>query len=361
MYEGLNHQALLLNSTPHGKGGAGTTYSLQFCLTTTFLPVLDPQSLRSPLRTRAIQALNDNMALPPPSTNQAYWNISALDAGVIYLPVGLPIQGENPSEVHAHPSLAFLLQHSTNKHIKALFDLGIRRDIHSYPTAVQHLLQSTVKVDVPQDVTESLRSGGINPNEISYVFLSHLHYDNIGNPAAFPNATFLIGNEGLRLLENGFPYNPSSPYSTTALPPDRLIFLTPDDALSWKELGPFPRANDIFKDGSMYIVDAPGHLPGHINLLARTSSRGTWVYLAGDSTHDSRTLLGNKHSDSGGNSLCIHADPSKAEEHLSRVRKLLTNVDTRTLVDVVLTHDRDWAVRNRASFFPRGQLHQQYQ
>ena len=304
------------------------------------------------------------MALPSPSIDQAYWNISALDAGVIYLPKDLPIQGGNPLEVHAHPSLAFLLQHSKNKHVKALFDLGIRRDIHGYPTAVQHLLRSTVKVDVPQDVTESLRLGGINPNEISYIFLSHLHYDNIGDPAAFPNATFLIGNEGLRLLENGFPYNPSSPYSTTSLPLDRLIFLTPDDALSWKALGPFPRANDIFKDGSMYIVDAPGHLPGHMNLLVRSSSRGTWVYLAGDSTHNSRTLLSDKpgkSSDSGANLLGIHSDPGAAEEHLSRVKKLLANADTRTSIDVVLTHDREWAARNRASFFPRGSLHQQYQ
>lgn len=304
------------------------------------------------------------MALPPPSVNQTYWDISALDAGVIYLPEDLPIQGGNSSEMHAHPSLAFLLQHSKNKQIKALFDLGIRRDIHSYPTAVQHLLQSTIKVDVPQDVTESLRSGGINPSEISYIFLSHLHYDNIGNPAAFPNATFLIGNGGLRLLEDGFPYNPSSPYSMTSLPLDRLIFLTPDDALSWKTLGPFPRANDIFKDGSMYIIDAPGHLPGHINLLARTSPKDTWVYLAGDSTHNPRTLLSDrqgKGSDSGGSSLRVHADPSAAEEHLSRVKKLLTNADTRTLIDVVHTHDREWAVRNRASFFPRGKLHQQYQ
>ncbi|KAF8432890.1 Metallo-hydrolase/oxidoreductase [Kalaharituber pfeilii] len=307
------------------------------------------------------------MALPPPSPNQAYWDVSVLDAGLLHLPDHIFVTGGSAARANICPSMSFLMRHSKKKNIKALFDLGIRRDIQAYPPAVQQYIQSTSKVDVPQDVIESLRQGGIQPRDISYVFLSHLHYDHIGNPSAFPNATFLVGNEGIHLLENGYPYNAKSHYSTTSLPPDRLIFLTPDDELSWKPVGPFPRANDIYKDGSMYVIDAPGHLPGHLNLLVRTSPRGSWVYLAGDSAHDPRILKGDKaiaiyKDESTGGTKCAHADLKMAEEHLSRVRQLLnaTNADA-SLIEVVLSHDREWADRNRGAYFPSGKLHAQYQ
>jgi hypothetical protein len=48
---------------------------------------------------------------------------------------------------------------------------------------------------------------------------------------------------------------------------------------------------DLFGYGSLYIVNAPGHLPGHLNLLCRTGDRN-FVYLAGDSCHDPRLLTG---------------------------------------------------------------------
>lgn len=50
-------------------------------------------------------------------------------------------------------------------------------------------------------------------------------------------------------------------------------------------IGPYPRAMDIFGDGSMYIIDASGHVDGHINILARTSPDGAWILLGADSAH----------------------------------------------------------------------------
>lgn len=115
----------------------------------------------------------------------------------------------------------------------------------------------------------------------------------------------------------------------------------------------------------MYVIDAPGHLPGHINLLVRTSSRGSWVYLAGDSTHDPSILRGEEKMARYNKTVSIrgfaHADPEAAEVHLERVRKLVACADADTPVEVVLSHDREWALRNRAAFFPAGRVHAQYQ
>lgn len=60
----------------------------------------------------------------------------------------------------------------------------------------------------------------------------------------------------------------------------------------WEKLEGFdPDVVDYFGDGSLFIVDAPGHLFGHVNLLARIEE-GRWVYLGGDCCHDIRILKG---------------------------------------------------------------------
>lgn len=110
---------------------------------------------------------------------------------------------------------------------------------------------------------------------------------------------------------------------------------------------------DIFNDGSILIVNAPGHLPGHINLLVHMPSDST-IYLAGDACHDRRLLTGEKSigewHDDGGNSCCIHADRKQAEQTIARIRKLEEEG-----VEVILAHDDNWERKceNQDRFFGR--------
>ena len=49
----------------------------------------------------------------------------------------------------------------------------------------------------------------------------------------------------------------------------------------WKPFGPFKRALDYFGDGSFWILDAPGHMPGNLAAAARLQD-GEWVILGSD-------------------------------------------------------------------------------
>ena len=53
----------------------------------------------------------------------------------------------------------------------------------------------------------------------------------------------------------------------------------PNFEQQWKPYGILPRTIDVFQDGSVLLVDAPGHLPGHMNLLARTGPDGLFISL----------------------------------------------------------------------------------
>ena len=48
---------------------------------------------------------------------------------------------------------------------------------------------------------EALRALGVEPESVSTVVVTHLHYDHIGNLSAFPAATLIVPTEGARLLD----------------------------------------------------------------------------------------------------------------------------------------------------------------
>jgi len=202
---------------------------------------------------------------------------------------------------------------------------------------------------------------------IDFVILSHLHWDHIGTPSDFTKSTFIVGPGALDLLRHGG--DPSttgshSHFETDLLPTERTIELPlPGQQSSqntkielpgiatpqWKPIADFPHAIDVFEDGSLFIVNAPGHLQGHINLLARTGLEN-WVYLAGDACHDRRLLRGElsiAEWEKYEKMCCIYVDKAKTEETLERIRGLEGGGRDDQKVEVILAHDREWIDERR--------------
>jgi hypothetical protein len=174
---------------------------------------------------------------------------------------------------------------------------------------------------------------------------SHPFADHIGDPKPFTKATFIVGEDSRELCVPGYPADPRAPVASDLLPPGRTTFAA---RAGWAPLGPFPLAHDLFADGSAFLVDAPGHCPGHTNLLARTSADGAWLFLAGDSAHDRRLLAGAAQiaTEVGADGVVrgrMHRDKELAEAHMRRVAAL----EAVPRVRVVLAHDKEWWEANR--------------
>lgn len=228
------------------------------------------------------------------------------------------------------PDLAFLVQHSVTKDY-FLFDLGVRKDIENLTPGMKEILFPDPPWSVPRDVVESL------------------HFDHTGDPTFYTNATFLLGGESKTLISPGYPEDPKSQFDSRIYPKDRTRFLSLDEP-GGAPIGPVPHALDYFGDGSLYIVDAPGHLPGHINVLVRTSADGGWLYFAGDSAHCWSLVTG--HSEIAGETGkgCMHANKEVAAETIRRVREL----SEMPKVKVILAHDDPWYQENKGgdAFWP---------
>jgi hypothetical protein len=115
--------------------------------------------------------------LPPPSVDQPFIYVSALEGGTVRIPCNLVVDGNSQEESISCPSLTFLLQHSKTKS-RVVFDLGIRRDLEGYtPLSQERIKTMGFAPVVNQTVAESLIKGGVSPDQVETVIVSHLHWD----------------------------------------------------------------------------------------------------------------------------------------------------------------------------------------
>lgn len=119
-------------------------------------------------------------------------------------------------------------------------------------------------------VLAQLAQIGVKPEQVRYVGVSHRHADHTGQAMRFPGATLLIGAEDFEALK------------ASADAGDRA------GVLPWLEgkakTEPVKGDRDIFGDGSVMMLNMPGHTDGHHSLLVRLKDKG-WVLLSGDLFH----------------------------------------------------------------------------
>jgi glyoxylase-like metal-dependent hydrolase (beta-lactamase superfamily II) len=128
---------------------------------------------------------------------------------------------------------------------------------------------------------EILRTHGIAPETIRHIVLTHFHADHIGGTREFPGATFHHATEALAPL-----------LALSAFAQTRHAFLPaqlPEDFAT--RAAPFPLAqfhrdpatgfpaHDLFGDGSLTLLDLPGHAPGHLG-VALAADDGPLLYAA---------------------------------------------------------------------------------
>jgi len=260
-----------------------------------------------------------------------------------------------------------------------VFDLGIRKVHTDYPAPlVEHLTKNRKPFSTRPDVSESLARGGLTNDDIELVVLSHVHWDHVGTPKDFKRATFVVGSGSLTVLDSneGGITGGHSHFEKDLLPRDRTVELpqvgsalntenkrTPSlgsrikqEDLVYRALE-FLDVIDIFGSGLVYLVDAPGHLQGHQNLLVKLSD-SKWLYLAGDAAHDRRLLRGTHRiatwKSVHGDTCSIHHDDVQVMETLKKVRKLEAEGLAGCKVEVVFAHDIEWYSEdaNKERFWP---------
>ncbi|KAF7324240.1 Metallo-beta-lactamase superfamily protein [Mycena sanguinolenta] len=175
------------------------------------------------------------------------------------------------------PLYSFLIEHSQKR---LMFDLGTRTDPQNFAPSVASLFTSGIiqleQQESFKDITELLQDGGIPLTSIDAVIWSHSHFDHI---LSFSNSTeLMIGSE---TDTRTYPTFPNATLQTSDFADRKVTKIDFTKAnLTFSGLN----AIDYFGDGSFYLVNTPGHLPGHLTALARTTPT-TFILLGGDTFH----------------------------------------------------------------------------
>lgn len=168
-----------------------------------------------------------------------------------------------PGQAKDITSSCYLIRHGDRY---MLWDTGVAETFITAP--IDNPAQT---IRLKRSVVDQLAELKLKPEQIEIVGISHFHGDHIGQAARFPKAKLVIGAGDLAALK--------------ATPPDPR--LQPDLLKPWlKDGGEVQAASgdvDIFGDGSVVMLNMPGHTPGHHSLLVRLASGP--VLLTGDLYH----------------------------------------------------------------------------
>ncbi len=150
-----------------------------------------------------------------------------------------------------------------------MFDSGAVTDSHFERESgtVTEGNMSATKALLPQ-----LASVGYSPTDIDYFALSHYHQDHTANANAFASATWIVQKAERDFMFGGHP-------------PGTYIAEDTVDALKNSKTEILNNTDfDVFGDGTVVVMSAPGHTPGHQVVAVKLAKRGT-VLLGGDLYH----------------------------------------------------------------------------
>ena len=156
---------------------------------------------------------------------------------------------------------AFLIVHPRGT---LLWDAGVIPDELVKPEGTVE-----ARATVHTTLKGQLAAIGYKPADITYLALSHNHYDHSANGNAFAGSTWLVQRPERAFMFPDTP--PATPINRSArwseLKNSKTMILDGD--------------YDVFGDGSVVIISTPGHTPGHQSLFVNLKKTGP-VVLSGD-------------------------------------------------------------------------------
>ena len=116
-------------------------------------------------------------------------------------------------------------------------------------------------VTLARPLAAQLQAAGYKPADITYLALSHYHWDHTANAGLFAGATWLVRQIERDAMFTDKPGGTSRPGTYAALKNSKTVIVTADE-------------HDVFGDGTVILKAAAGHTPGHQVLYVNLPETG---------------------------------------------------------------------------------------
>ncbi len=204
----------------------------------------------------------------PKANPPAGMTLSALRTGFMPSIAAFAYRGGGWRDKRDFTMSAFLVSHPRGD---LLIDAGYGRDVDRHVRTAPVLMRLTTPYRKEIPAAEQLLRAGYDLNRLAAVVPTHLHWDHVSGIADLPGVPVWIDEAELAFVRSGARMSALA-RSFGALP----YRVYPFDGGSY--LG-FPRSQDLWGDGSVVLVPAPGHTPGSIIAFVTLPSGVRYVLL----------------------------------------------------------------------------------
>jgi len=197
---------------------------------------------------------------------------TALSDGFTEAPAGAVLRGESWRKKMRFYAVAFLLHHPHKGPV--LVDTGYSNRFFTETARFPYWLyrmMTPVTLTHTGGIAGEVRQWGISPEDIRHVVITHFHADHIGGLKDFPKATIHCSAKAWDFVKDARGFGAVKHAFLPGLLPSGM-----EKRLHFVEEG-----TDLFDDGSITILDLPGHAAGQIGVRF-TDPGGTPILLASD-------------------------------------------------------------------------------
>lgn len=213
------------------------------------------------------------VALPdklPPASPPESMRVSALPTGTMHSSAMLAFRGGNPLESRDFSMTAVLVQHPRGD---LLIDTGFGREVDDQVKLLPLLMQLTTDYDKTSPAAEQLITQGYDLKSLAGVVLTHAHWDHVSGLDSLRKTPIFVPTLEQAFIEEGG--------DNSALAKQLATDQLKSYAFVNKPYLGFAQQFDVWGDGSVVLVPAPGHTPGSV-LVFLTLPSGLRLALLGD-------------------------------------------------------------------------------
>lgn len=188
----------------------------------------------------------------PPASPPAGMALFQLPTGVIHRTAAFGYRGGAFSDRRDFAMTAALVKHPRGD---LLIDTGLGRGIATQLPRMPAVFRVLTDDERGQPAADQLDAAGHDRTRLRGILLTHAHWDHVSGTADFPGVPVLVTADERRFIDQGD--------WVTAIARGVGARYEVYDFEGGPYLG-FPRSHDVFGDGSVVVVPAPGHTPGSV-------------------------------------------------------------------------------------------------